>query len=638
MALRLSVVVPLYNVETYLEECLESLAVQTLRDIEVVMVDDGSTDSSAEIAAEFAARDERFRLVRQSNGGLGHARNTGVRHCNPEADYLTFVDSDDIIPDYAYALCVRTLDETGSDLLSGNVLLLRSTGTEQSPMHRTAMATTRLKTHITRDQSLIYDRLAPNKVFRRDFWDRHDMAFPEGVLYEDIPLTLPAHFRARSVDILKEPIYYWRQRDSGGPSITQRRTELNAVRDRVAAVDSVSRFLAEQGGREYARYKRWYDKSALGSDIRIFINVLPEADQEFRELFMKVAGDFLSRVDPRVTDTLPAIMRLKWHLIREGRLDELLEVLAYEKKSVRGIPVVRRFRRYARYPYFGDKELGVPKKVYRLRQELSLRSKVSDIRWEGDRLRVTGYSYINNLNVHKRRMSRKVIGLRNSKTRRTLVQPARTTYAPHATAESGQARYSYDWSGFEFTLDAAKLKSRGRWTEGTWRFAIGNLSRGLLRRGALNPGPFGTGSHPPVHYVSDRVRLVPLFVRGRLRLKVEHVRARFLSHRFLDDHVEIRLAYHGRLPDGCALRMRHVRHQLEHDYPVEVEKTTSDRTVVVARVPLADVTAARDRSNLLVSLRPPESETWRPALVLPLTAREAAERGAAARDAAESAD
>ncbi|MDK1473877.1 CDP-glycerol glycerophosphotransferase family protein [Streptomyces sp. 549] len=617
MALRLSAVVPLYNVETYLEECLESLAAQTLRDIEVVMVDDGSTDGSAEIAAEFAARDERFRLVRQSNGGLGHARNTGVRHCSPEADYLTFVDSDDIIPDYAYALCVRTLDETGSDLLSGNVLLLRSTGTEQSPMHRRAMATTRLRTHITRDESLIYDRLAPNKVFRRDFWDRHDMAFPEGVLYEDIPLTLPAHFRAGTVDILSEPVYYWRQRDGGGPSITQRRTELNAVRDRVAAVDSVSRFLAERPGRENARYKRWYDKSALGSDIRIFINVLPEADQEFRELFMEVAGDFLSRVDPRVTDTLPALMRLKWHLIREGRLEELLEVLAYEKRGIRGIPVVRRFRRYARYPYFGDRELAVPKKVYRLGQELSLRSKVSDIRWDGDRLRVTGYSYVNHLNVHKRRMSRKVIGLRNSRTRRTLVVPARTTYAPQATAESGQARYSYDWAGFEFTLDARRLRSRGEWTEGTWRFAIGNLSRGLLRRGALNPGPFGTGSHPPVHYVSDRVRLVPLFVRGRLRLKVERIRARFLSHRFVGDALELRLAHHGELPEGSTLRLRHVRHLLEHEYPLETEKATADRTVVVARVPLADLTAVRDRAGTLVSLRAPESETWRPDLVVP---------------------
>ena len=78
---RVSVVVPIYNVERYLLECLESLAHQSLRDLEVVMVDDGSTDSSASIAAAFAASDLRFRLVQQPNGGLGNARNVRSRLC-----------------------------------------------------------------------------------------------------------------------------------------------------------------------------------------------------------------------------------------------------------------------------------------------------------------------------------------------------------------------------------------------------------------------------------------------------------------------------------------------------------------------------------------------------------------------------
>src|SRR5919199_4651822 len=75
---RISVVVPIYNVEPYLEECLESIARQTYKDLEVVMVDDGSKDSSPQIAERFAASDNRFRLVTQPNGGLGSARNTGI--------------------------------------------------------------------------------------------------------------------------------------------------------------------------------------------------------------------------------------------------------------------------------------------------------------------------------------------------------------------------------------------------------------------------------------------------------------------------------------------------------------------------------------------------------------------------------
>jgi CDP-glycerol glycerophosphotransferase len=90
----ISVVVPMYNVERYLTDCLESLAQQTFTDLEVILVDDGSPDSCADMARAFAARDPRFRLVQQPNGGLGNARNTGADHAT--GDYLTFVDSDDV--------------------------------------------------------------------------------------------------------------------------------------------------------------------------------------------------------------------------------------------------------------------------------------------------------------------------------------------------------------------------------------------------------------------------------------------------------------------------------------------------------------------------------------------------------------
>jgi CDP-glycerol glycerophosphotransferase len=88
-----SVVVPIYNVAAYLDACLASLAAQSLADLEVVMVDDGSTDGSGDIAASFAARDPRFRLVSQPSGGLSRAGIAGVDAAAGES--LAFVDSDD---------------------------------------------------------------------------------------------------------------------------------------------------------------------------------------------------------------------------------------------------------------------------------------------------------------------------------------------------------------------------------------------------------------------------------------------------------------------------------------------------------------------------------------------------------------
>ncbi|KAA6197463.1 glycosyltransferase, partial [Streptomyces parvus] len=335
MAPRLTVVVPLYNVEEYLGACLTSLAEQTMPDLEVVLVDDGSTDNGPALAQEFTERDPRFRLIRQENAGLGAARNAGVREAHPGAEFLTFVDSDDVVPPGAYARMLAELDRSGSDFATGNVLRLRANGDlEQSPMFRKPMEKARPATHVTRDWILLGDRIACNKVFRRTFWDEHAFAFPTGVLYEDIAVVLPAHFLARSVDVVEEPVYHWRDRDG---SITTRRAVPRGIRDRVTAVTTVSRFLAErsskEGAADAAEAKRRYDAHALSGDLWLFIEALPDGDAEFHEAFLEHAGAFASTVEPGVLASLPLHLRVKWQLIRERRLPELLALLADEKKD-----------------------------------------------------------------------------------------------------------------------------------------------------------------------------------------------------------------------------------------------------------------------------------------------------------------
>ena len=91
--IKVSVIIPVYNVEKYLRQNLESVANQTLKDIEIICVDDGSTDSSFEIVKEFAEKDSRFIAVSQENGGAGAARNNGLRRA--KGKYLSFLDSDD---------------------------------------------------------------------------------------------------------------------------------------------------------------------------------------------------------------------------------------------------------------------------------------------------------------------------------------------------------------------------------------------------------------------------------------------------------------------------------------------------------------------------------------------------------------
>ena len=90
---KVSVIIPVYNVEPYLKQCMDSVVGQTLKDIEIICVDDGSTDGSLDILREYAAEDNRIQIIEQKNAGAGAARNNGMRHATGK--YLSFLDSDD---------------------------------------------------------------------------------------------------------------------------------------------------------------------------------------------------------------------------------------------------------------------------------------------------------------------------------------------------------------------------------------------------------------------------------------------------------------------------------------------------------------------------------------------------------------
>ncbi|OCC07992.1 CDP-glycerol glycerophosphotransferase family protein [Streptomyces sp. PTY087I2] len=535
----LSVVVPVHNVEAYLEDCLRSVAEQTLDAIEVVMVDDGSTDGSARIAAEFAARDDRFRLVRQPNAGLSAARNTGVRHTTPTVPYLAFADSDDIVVHDAYERMTAALESTGSDLVTGNVWRLTGQGRQQAWQYRW-LTGPRSRTHITRDPRLLADRVAWNKVFRRSFWDAHAFAFPEGRLYEDTPVMIPAHYLAGSVDVLAEHVYYWRVREG---SITRRRTDVRGVRDRIAACEQVSAFL---GGRDEAQ-RRAYDTSCLRDDFGYFLDGLPMGGEAYRAAFLEGAGAFVDRAGAGVLEGLPVELRIKWQLVGERRLTDLLDVLAFERANGAGTFAVEGLpgRRRAVYP-------GVRGASARLaRTDIPAVARLLEARWGADgKLRLRGYAYLRNLPAGSARGRLTVGMVRAERGRAVRPVPVRSVSAPEATVNSAQELHDYAHAGFEMTIAPDKLPET---PEGDgWLVGLVLAAPGTVRRVAVRAQDTGA-DQPLVHDLGDGRRAVLDFRGGRLRLTVSRLRARAESHRTVavgTDGVALDIA--GRLFAGTA--------------------------------------------------------------------------------------
>jgi CDP-glycerol glycerophosphotransferase len=601
---RISVVVPVYNVEPYLAECLESLAGQTVRDLEVIMVDDGSKDRSGEIAQGFADRDERFRLVTQPNGGLGNARNNGIKHATGE--FLAFVDSDDYLAPNAYELLLGALDETGSDFATGNVLRLQSIGAKQVHFLAEAFNKTRLATHVSKYPPLIADRVAWNKLFRRSFWDAQGRTFPEGVLNEDIPVILPAHFAAKSVDVIADPIYYWRIRDGEELSITQRRLEPKALHDRMAALEKVVDWLDQNGKK---KWKRWYLEGVVSDDLRFYLNPLVQADDEYRQLFLDKVNAFLDRAPKGIFDKQSSIERLKWHLVRRRLMPELLEVIRFQKGDQfrETAPVQIDGRWYGDYPFREDERLKIPKSVYLLEGELGLRAEIESLDWEDGRLKVRGYAYIRGIGAAEPDTQKlSVVVLRRGRLKRVRIRltakkldvtPVRR---PDVTGGLTQRLRNLDWSGFEATLDPRDLRTAGRWRPGTWElFVIVRSGKTHRRRGRFNFNKLRPvrgielGNTPP----DVLAKAVPL-AGGGVAIEVRTEWTTVRDHRVVDgDVLELSGELRGSLGEKPRLEVVRRGDEKKFKYPIEVDGDSFTTRIKLKQILKAGKTADAEEAE-----------------------------------------
>jgi CDP-glycerol glycerophosphotransferase len=390
---RLSVVVPYYNVERYIAECLDSLARQTFGDFEVILVDDGSKDGSAEVARDFCARDPRFRLVTQDNQGLGPARNTGVRQARGE--YLAFVDSDDLVPRHAYEIMVRSLDETSSSFAAGNARRFNNTaGVRQSFVHRVPFAVGRPATHVFEYPALANDRMVWNKVFRRTFWEQFTFEFP-AIRYEDYPVTLRAHLEAITVDCIAAPVYYWRERESG-ESITQLKFQYGNLADRVRSAEMVLDLLDKRAPELRAEVHRHF----VGTDLITVAQAFATADDEEIDSLLALGRRLTCRLDPQVIAGSTTFQRLEYEALEAGDGDLVRRLARYRAEGHRPVPAVRHrtipWRYQSGYPGLRDSRL--PAEVFRLpRTELDLRTWVSAVEWADDAVVLRGTAEITHL-------------------------------------------------------------------------------------------------------------------------------------------------------------------------------------------------------------------------------------------------
>ena len=213
--LKISVIVPVYNTEPYLRKCFESLISQTYKNIEFIIINDGSTDNSIDIINKYANKFSNIKVINQENQGYSGARNTALKYV--DGDYVGFVDSDDYIKPDMFEKLIISAENNNADIVScslfrvyENELVAESNElffnalNEKQKEHSSAI--------ISCPELILDDAFIWNRIYKTEFLKQNNITFPDDITFgEDTYFHRIALMRANIVAYLKEPLYFYRQ-------------------------------------------------------------------------------------------------------------------------------------------------------------------------------------------------------------------------------------------------------------------------------------------------------------------------------------------------------------------------------------------------------------------------------------------
>jgi glycosyltransferase involved in cell wall biosynthesis len=207
--MKISVIVPVYNVENYLSRCVESIIKQTCTNLEIILVDDGSTDASGKMCDEYAQRDNRITVIHKKNGGLSDARNAGLDIATGE--YIGFVDSDDFIALNFYEILYNTLVENDSDLVYCKYQKFENEANIKETENYKVFQYDNIEFLNNFYDDTTYKIVVWNKLYKRNIWE--NLRFPFGKIHEDVFVVHEVFYIANKISFVTSPSYYYFQRE-----------------------------------------------------------------------------------------------------------------------------------------------------------------------------------------------------------------------------------------------------------------------------------------------------------------------------------------------------------------------------------------------------------------------------------------
>jgi len=275
----ISVIVPVYKVEKYLEKCIESIIKQTYTNLQIILVDDGSPDNCGKICDEYAKKDSRIEVIHKINGGLSDARNVGINRANGR--YIGFVDSDDYIKEDMYEKLINLIKEYDADISICNLYDVidgkEYVRNKDNGIHEYSRID--ILKEILLDKNI--QSYAWNKLYKKELFD--EIKYPIRKKYEDIGTTFYLFEKCNKIVVTSEPEYYYLKR---ADSLVNNVTE-STILDYTEII--IQRYLyIKQNIKELRKYNNYYLAKTLitaHNDIENLENISEGMQQRYKKLY-----------------------------------------------------------------------------------------------------------------------------------------------------------------------------------------------------------------------------------------------------------------------------------------------------------------------------------------------------------------
>ena len=261
---KLTVIVPAYNVEKYIEKCLASLVNQTYKNLKILVVNDGSTDNTKQIIEKYEKKSENLKLLNKENGGLSSARNFGLQ--NTETEYVTFVDGDDYLELNTYEVIMKKVEEEKTDLGIFNFKKVYSQKIINSKLDEKVYIKNFLKYLFSKSTET--DIVVWNKVFKADIILKNQIYFENRAYFEDTGFIFRYLYFVEKVSLVEVPLYNYIQREN---SITKK---FNSII--ISSCENTYKIIKEfyKKNNEYEKYKNEIEDMYLRMKIYTLNNSL----------------------------------------------------------------------------------------------------------------------------------------------------------------------------------------------------------------------------------------------------------------------------------------------------------------------------------------------------------------------------